>query len=36
MRRSVRVCLLMTFGATALMSGFFLLLGEPLYRLVYR
>ena len=33
MRRSVRVCLLMTFGATVLMSGFFLLLGEPLYRL---
>ena len=33
MRRSVRVCLLMTFGATVLMSGFFLLLGGQLYRL---
>ena len=33
MRRSVRVCLLMTFCATVLMSGFFLLLGGQLYRL---
>ena len=33
MRRSVRVCLLMTFCATVVMSAFFLLLGGQLYRL---